>query len=202
MTEMLKIGDFVEHSVADLLPVVPAVPEAWFLIRVHPMRERKVMDALLRRGASCAVPTFEHVQKVHHKWRQWTLQKVRRVRSPIFPGIVFVPDFDADIRRLQSLSDGIFGYLRLGERAISLCPSLFDQVRRLELAMNQPLSQAKRALKAGDRVRIKEGAGNPFEMWTGRFQRLDGKGRLRVLIQIMEREVPVVLAEDEIEPVL
>ena len=165
------------------------------------MKERKVIDLLLRRGVSCYAPTFQHQVKVHRRWQQWTLPKTRQVRSPIFPGIIFVPDFDADIPRLKHLCGDVVGLLRLGEFAARMNTTMFRSVQLLEKTMGLPLSQVKRSFKAGDPIRVKWDPANPFAMWSGRFDRLDGKGRLRVLLTGLSREVPVTLPEDQIEPV-
>jgi transcriptional antiterminator NusG len=41
----------------------------------------------------------------------------------------------------------------------------------------------------------------PFDMWEGRIERLDSHGRLRVLLDVLSRQVPVELDETQIEPV-
>jgi len=79
--------------------------------------------------------------------------------------------------------------------------TMFRSVQVLEKTMGIPLSQVKRSFKPGDPIRVKWHPNNPFAMWGGRFERLDGKGRLRVLLAGLSREVPVTLPEDLIEPV-
>lgn len=196
-----KIGDYVDTiDLAEAVVDVP-IPDYWFFVRVHPLMERRASDLLHRQGICCYAPTFEHQVKVNRRWTQWTLTKTKRVRSPLFPGIIFVPDFDADVPRLKSISQDVVGLLKFGEFPARLSAELFRAVRELERTMGVPLSKRKQEWKRGDLVRVKFDAHNPFAMWTGRFDRLDGKGRLRVLLTAASREVPVVLSEDQVEPV-
>jgi transcription termination/antitermination protein NusG len=202
MTAVYQIGDYVDtiDLAADAPTEVP-IPECWYFVRVHPLMERKASDVLQRRGVSCYAPTFEHQVKVYRRWTQWTLPKTKRVRSPLFPGIIFVPDSDADVPRLKAISQDVVGLLKFGEFPARLSAALFRSVRELEKTMGVPLSKRKQEWKQGDELRVKWDANNPFATWRGRFDRLDGKGRLRVLLQAASREVPVILAEDQVEPV-
>jgi transcription antitermination factor NusG len=199
---VLNKGDFVDFIDRTPARVDRPIPTFWYFVRVHPLTERRASDLLDRRGVTCYAPTFEHEVRAHRRWRQWTMPKMKRIRSPIFPGLIFIPDFDADVPRLKGLSRDVVGLLKFGEFPARLSAALCQSVRELERNMSVPLSQKKHApLKPGDPIRVKWETGNPFAMWTGRFERLDGKGRLRVLLQAASREVPVTLPEDQVEAV-
>lgn len=197
--EIGKVIDFVEMV---RVPVQPRPqPQHWYFIRVHPLMERRATETLLRRGVEVYAPTFEHQVRVQRHWRLYSLPKTRRVRSPLFPGIIFVADIDADVPRLKDYSQDVVGLLKFGEFPARLDERLYEQVRELERSMAQPLSKARLAvaLKVGAQVRVREGAGHPLEMWTGRIQRLDGKRRLRILLDVVKREVS--MERDQVEPV-
>lgn len=194
MNVALKIGDFVDFIEPDAGAVsVPREPSRWFLVRVHPLTERRVHAKLTERGVSCYVPLIPRRVVVARAFA-WQKPIVRRVQVPLFPGLVFVPDFDVDIPRLRLLAAGVVGLLHLEERPASLRAQDVADIRAIEARLSVPLS----SLKRGDLVRIRDGS--PFAMWTGRIDRLDDKGRLRVLIDAIKREVAVELSSHQVEP--
>lgn len=191
---------------------VPRVPAEWLLVRVKRLRERHVEERLQRNGVSCYLPTYERHVSVG-KWKHWTISRKRKVRTPIFPGMIFVPQFD--VPRVHGISSFIGGLVRmrddamLGEDASDpfagfarMSHALFLYMRELERGFDQPQSRKAKArqYKPGDRVLIMEG--NPFALWSGRIERLDSKGRIKVLLTIMQREVAVTgLTVEQVEPV-
>lgn len=197
---MLKIRDYVDH-VEVVAPAVPAQPGRWYILRVHPLCELRVQDKLTARGANCYAPRYPKQMTIPRRFT-WQRPIVQRRMVPLFPGIVFVPDFDADLARLKALSDGVAGFLHFGDRIASLSSQLMADVMGIEESLCLPLAQKKqvtRGLAVGMRVRIRDGS--PFEMWTGRIERLDGRGRLRVLIDGIKREVAVEMSSHQVEPV-
>ncbi len=193
---LLKIGDFVDVIPPMASVSVPIAPERWMLLRVNPSRERRVHERLTERGVCCYAPHFPRRITVSRRFA-WQRPIVQQRMVPVFPGLVFVPDFDADVVRLRSYSDGIAGLLFVDRRAASLSTANVDAIRSIEAHLSTPVSTA-RAYAVGDRVRVRDGS--PFAMWTGRIDRLDGKGRLRVLIAAIKREVAVDLSSHQVEP--
>lgn len=191
---------------------VPREPVEWLLVRVQPMRERHVEERLHANGISCYLPSYEKHVSVG-KWRHWTISRKRKVRTPIFPGMIFVPQFDARLWMLQGICSFVGGFVRTREDAIlgadrndpyagfaRMSHRLFLQMQVLERNYDRPQSKKGGNFKAGDQVRIRQG--NPFALWSGRIERLDDKGRLKVLISIMQREVTVSgLTVDQVEAV-
>lgn len=197
---MLKIGDFVDVVERNAVASVPVSPDRWMLVRVHPNRERQVHDRLTASGICCYVPQFPRCVTVSRRFA-WQQPIIQRRSTPVFPGLAFVPDFDADMARLRFLSDGVAGLLFVDGRAASLSSADVEAIRAIEADLSTPLSEARRrhhVFAVGDRVRVRDGS--PFAMWTGRIDRLDGKGRLRVLIAAIKREVTVELSSHQVEP--
>lgn len=200
--KLLKIGDFVDvlgrPEVKALLPD----PSCWYLLRVHPGRERMVGRAFKRRNVWYELPTFMRDVAVHgQRWRFYSTPRMRRLEVPIFPGFIFVPDHEADLDRLKSISDHVTSFLKFGDgEAAPIKPALMQAILELQAELASPQAQSRRwrRLKVGQTVSIN---GGPFAMWTGRIERLDGKGRIRVLLNILKREVPVAMTEDQVEPV-
>ena len=185
---VLEVGDFV--GMIEPKRVAVPIPMAWYLLRIHPNRECTVADRLLHRGATVYLPT-----EIRTRRSVWS----RRVpvAAPIFPGILFVADFDADLRRLRALSDGIVGYIPgcASEPAVANRKTMGD-IHKLAERLNVPMGQRK--YRIGQGVRVGEG---PFSYWTGRIERLASHGRLRVLLDVIECQVPVEIAENQIEAV-
>lgn len=195
MTAMLKIGDFVELvEPDDLRASVPTRPAHWSLIRVRPLIERRVQRQLTERGVSCSVPQYLKRVSVSRQF-PWQKPIVQRRIVPLFPGLVFVPEVEADVSHLRGLADGLVGFLYIGERPARISDRDMDDIREIERRQCMPVS----ALRRGSKVRIREGS--PFAMWTGRIERLDDHGRLRVLIDVIKREVAVDISSHQVEPV-
>lgn len=197
MTMVMKIGDFVDFvdCAGDLL-VMP-VPERWFLLRTHPNKEFVVFDGIDRRGFSAYVPTYQVDQATGHRKSNGT-SLTRRVTRPVFPGIVFVPDFDANLENLRKV-DGVINFLKFGDRPASMSTKLMADVRRFAGFMNMPAKERKAWEPVVGGLVMVNVANNGWV--SGRIDRLDAHGRLRVLIAAMQREVAVTVTGDQVEPV-
>jgi len=86
---------------------------------------------------------------------------------PIFPGAMFVPDFEADYRPAQALRHGKSAVsLNTTARAAHLA-CIMDQIRKFEIKLNR--DPERRKFKANQRIRITDG---PFELWKDALRRL------------------------------
>lgn len=185
----LKIGDFAGYM--DSCDVSLPIPKLWYLLRIQPNREMRVEDRLRDRGVSTYLPKEKRTVK-----GVWSRRVLRTM--PLFPGLMLIPDFEADLRRLKSLADGIIGYVRFGERTAAATPKVMASLRQLEAIIDIPPSQRPRAYAIGQVVRVVDG---PFEFFEGKIERLDSHGRLSVALTVFERETPVTLDEGQIEAV-
>lgn len=185
---MLKIGDFVGHIDAPRAEV--RIPKVWYILRIHPNRERTVHDKLTGRGFSCYLP-------LERRTRRTVWSRRVPVELPIFPGTLFIPDFEANIRLLREHADGILGYVRYGDTVAYANATTMASVRSFEAFCNTPMGQRPR-FKPGEEVRIVDG---PLSYYVGRFQNLDAEGRLKVLVEVLGRQVSIEFDEDQIEPV-
>lgn len=185
----LKIGDFAGYM--DSCDVSLPIPKLWYLLRIQPNREMTTEDRLRARGVSTYLPKEKRTVK-----GTWSRRVLRIV--PLFPGLLFVPDFEADMRRLRNLCDGIIGYVKFGDHAAAATPKTMASLRQLEAVTDLPPSQRARAYAIGQIIRVVDG---PFEYFEGRIERLDSHNRLSVALTIFERETPVMLDEGQIEAV-
>ncbi|GEC15169.1 transcription termination/antitermination protein NusG [Nitrobacter winogradskyi] len=205
--QRLEIGQFV--GTVDLDTVrgpasVPMQPKWWFILRTHPGRERKVMREFERRNVSAYCPLIMKQQRVVRRVHgsSWTYEIKRQVMVPLFPQLLFVPDFE----RVPADISGVSGWLRFGEwfaripserEATSERGACMEDIHALVAIANTPFSKRDAKFDIGDLVRIVDG---PFRDFSGRIERLDSRGRLSVAIEIFGRLSPTVVSEWQIEP--
>ena len=190
---LLCIGDYVDPAPEPVRMV--AMPSCWFILRTHPLKEFKVSDKFEDNGVSFYLPSFVRLFARHARCGSAGSRISRR--AALFPGLMFIPDFEvARLGWLKSFG-GVAGLLHLGEHPARLTPELIGSVRAIEVDLRLPRGQRCPRYANGDQVRIIRG---PFEGWKGRIGRFDGKGRIRVLIEAIKRESPVDVTEDQVEP--
>ncbi len=189
MTALYSIGQFIE--IVKKPQAVPVrEPKCHYMLRLHPNRELKAERQLHERGIGAYVPKEQ--RSVKGVWSKRVLRTV-----PIFSGILFVPDFDANLARLKSIADGIGGFIKRDGEALAIGPYWMGKIRGFEAKMADE-SLKRRMFHLDQKVRILSG---PFDMWEGKIARLDSHHRLSVLLTIFEREVPVEFDEDQVEAV-
>jgi len=189
---LYSIGDFVEFVKEPVMSI--PIPKLWYLLRLHPNFDLKAERQLHERGISAYVPKDKRTIK-----GSWNRRLSRMV--PIFPGAMFIPDFDADITKLKSAADGVGGFVKYcgkqGPEALKISLRIMAEVRKFEAKRNGLAEERK--FKTGQHVRI---VGGPFDLWEGRIDRLEPNYRITVLIEILTRQVPLLhLDEDQIEAV-
>lgn len=185
--QQLQKGDFV--CFMDSCDVSLPIPKLWYLLRIQPNREIPVTNRLRDRGVSIVLPTETAPVRVSRG------KKVLR-KLPLFSGVAFVADFDAQLKRLRDLADGVIGFVTFGEEVAAANAKTMGKVRDFEARMQLPPSQRKYAL--GQQVRVVDGS---FNWWEGPIDRLDSHGRLTVLLDVLGGQVPVQLDETQIEAV-
>lgn len=188
MTALYSIGSFV-GMVERALPREPQSAKLWYLLRLHPNYDMKAERQLRERGVVVYVPKEKRSFKVCHS------KRVLR-DAPIFPGGMFIPDFEADLMRLKSIAAGIGGFVRYGAEPIRISLHWMDRIRAFEAKCQ--VAPRLRKFVVGQEIRVTNG---PFEMWEGRIAKLDRHHRLSVLINAIAGEVSVELDEDQVEAV-
>ena len=187
MKALLNIGDFV--GFVQGAEKASPMPKLWYLLRLHPNYDLKAERQLREHGVSVYVPKEKKLMK--GVWGRKVLREI-----PIFAGAMFVPDFEADLSRLKRYASGIGGFVRSGDVALKISLAWMDRIRRFEVRVQE--ASLERKFSVNQRVRV---VGGQFDMWEGRIERLDSHYRLRILIDAIEREVPIELDEDDVEAV-
>jgi transcriptional antiterminator RfaH len=144
----------------------------WFLVRTQPGRELTAEFQLERQGYRTFLPKV--LKTVRHARRLTT--KV----SAFFPGYLFI-ELDLARERWRSIN-GTFGVSHLVMRGETPAVAPKGVVEDLigcsdALGLHRPPSP-----RAGERVRILAG---PFSNQIAVVQRLDGSGRVRLLLEAM-----------------
>ena len=90
-------GEFV--GMVDLVqltgPLEVPIPERWYALRTFANSEAKVLRRFIREHVSYYYPTVRETKTVTRHRRGFSYDVSRDVYVPLFPGIIFIPDFQA-----------------------------------------------------------------------------------------------------------
>jgi transcription elongation factor/antiterminator RfaH len=161
--------------------------ERWFVVNTRPKSERKAEWHLGAQGFRTFLPQFQ--KTVRHA------RKLTTVRSPLFPGYLFIA---LDLKRDRWLSvRSTIGVLRLFMQDDRPAPVPVGIVESLIAHSDGDLTRLDDGLVEGQVVRILSG---PFSDFVGTLARLDATGRVQVLLQMMGASVPVILSRSALAP--
>ncbi len=193
----LSKGQFVDFIARPAERLEVPMPSCWYVLRSHPGKERKVIDTLRRDDVSYYYPTFRHSQIVRRVRFGYEVCARREVVSPLFPGMIFIPDFEISTTNFDCIT-GSAGFLRFGPTFARLRAQDHRDICAIVATANTPPRKRKRLYAVGQLVRVVDG---PFAGFEGRIERLDSRRRLSVLIDVFKRATPSELEEGQIEPV-
>lgn len=162
--------------------------ERWFVVHTQPHSEMRVIEHLTRQEFVTFCPCTR--KTVRHARRSTTKL------AALFPNYIFVR-FDAGERAWRCIN-GTRGAIRLITNGDTPAPVPVGLVEHLQQMTgdNGALNWIS-TLKAGDQVRIANG---PFSALIGTLERIDASGRVRVLLDLLGREVSVALSGEAISP--
>jgi transcription elongation factor/antiterminator RfaH len=162
--------------------------ERWYVVHTQPHREGRAQAHLADQGFRTFLP--RHRKTVRHA------RKLKTVSAPLFPRYLFVV-LDLGRDRWRSVN-GTFGVLRLvsGEESPTPVPPGIVESMASGCGADGHLDLGK-SLAIGDRVRVLAG---PFADCIGKLSRIDGAGRVRVLLNLLGGEVPVSIAPEALIP--
>ena len=155
--------------------------ERWFLAHTQPKSERRAELHLGAQGFRTYLPVIE--KTVRHA------RKIKTVQAPLFPSYLFVI-LDLGRDRWLSVRSTIGVSRLLTTRDGRPVPVPRGIVESLIGRSDGELTRLDAGLVAGQQVRILSG---PFADFVGTLERLDGAGRVKVLLGMMGTAVPVSL---------
>lgn len=159
----------------------------WFAVRVRSNFERATANSLDSRGICCFLPTYK-------KRRQWS-DRVKVIEAPLFSGYLFC--LLSEPRFVPILeTPGVVRVVGIGAKPMPVEPREMEAIRRIvgsgEDAMPWPY------LAAGQRVRVLTGALKDVE---GVLTSTDGKDRVVINIELLQRSVAVSVERLDVEPI-
>ncbi len=163
--------------------------------RIGGMRCNASHIGRLRRASHLSNQGFEVFFPRRRKVRRHA-RKTESVLVPFFPGYLFVA-LDLSRDRWRSVN-GTYGVARLvmqGERPAPVPAGVVEQLQ--ESGDDMSVIQWRPDIRPGESVRVVAGV---FSDIVGRLERLDGAGRVRVLLQMMGGHVPALLPEEIVVP--
>lgn len=163
--------------------------ESWYALQSKAHKEFQVRASLETRGLVVFLPLIKG-----------RTQTRARAEKPFFPGYLFVRadlervgisavQYTPGLRRIVSFSEG-----KPSPVADQIIAHLQDR-----LAVMNAFDQEGEVLKQGDRVVITSGVLRDYEALFDR--RLSPEGRVRLLIQLLARQVPIDVTTDMIRKV-
>lgn len=160
------------------------------MVRSQPARETRAKRQLENQGYRIFLPCL--LKSRRHA------RKLETVLAPLFPRYLFVV-LDLHRDRWRSVN-GTLGVDRLLMRGGEPEPVPNGFVEQLTQASDDDgLVRCGNRLEEGQSVRVTAG---PFADLLGTLERLDGSGRVRVLLELMGGQVPVLLPETFLIPTL
>ena len=155
--------------------------DRWFVFRTRPHRELSSAEQLRQQGFRPFVPQIQ--KTVRHA------RKLRVIRAPLFPTYSFV-NLNLQNDPWRSIN-GTYGVVRLimaNEMPIPVPRGVVEQIQKA--IDERGLVRLDGGLQIGQQVEIING---PFARLMGELVRLDAKGRVQVLLDLMGGKLPVVM---------
>ncbi|KKU17956.1 MAG: Transcription antitermination protein nusG [Candidatus Pacebacteria bacterium GW2011_GWA1_46_10] len=160
----------------------------WYVVHAYSGHERKVAEALKQRAQTLhltnkilavLIPTQEKIQ-IRRGQR-------KTVKEKIFPGYMLVNmEMTDDAWLAVRTTQGVTGFVGMSSKPTPL-PK--HEVEAIQKYMSQAEPQFKADFVEGEAVKITDG---PFADFLGTVDSIDeGKGQVKVLINIFGRETPV-----------
>jgi transcription elongation factor/antiterminator RfaH len=153
--------------------------ERWFVVHTLPHQEKRAQIQLQNQRYLTFLPKRE--KTVRHA------RKLTTVVAPFFPRYMFIIlDPEHDQWRPINGTLGVARLLLIGDRPNPVPPGVVETL----VASTGPdgLLQMRPQLKVGDPVRLTQG---PFADYLGTLDRMDDSGRVRVLLDMLGRRVPI-----------
>ena len=176
-------------SVRDLSSLLPlSGGERWYVVRTLAQRERHAAQQLANQNYCAFLPL--HLKNRRHA------RKVETISTPLFPRYLFVI-LDRSRDRWRSINGtlGVERLLMCGGEPQPVPPGLVENL--IQAADDESIIHFDYAFRPGQKIKVTSG---PFADFIGRLERLDDRGRVSVLLELMGGSVRVALPQDLVVP--
>ena len=162
----------------------------WFVVCTEPQRERTAQVHLTAAGVGAYLPLQRCTV---HKGRGIS----RTIYRPIFRSYLFVRLLSgAEPWLTVKATIGVRDFLKVEGRPGIVDNSIIERIALKEAELLAPPPKVSESYKLGQKVRVTDG---PFTDWIGEIERLDDRGRIRALLDVMGRATPVEFDAYQIE---
>lgn len=160
-------------------------PRHWLAAYTRSRHEAGVADQLQQKGLPTLLPTYDRLSR-------WS-DRVRRIRTPLFPGYVFVCAAETERTRVLQTA-GIVTIVSRGGKPVPLSG---DEIQKLRLCADNPsLFEPHPFLRIGQRVRVKRGL---FAGWEGILVEKKNSSRLVMTVEQIMRSFSIDLHGADVE---
>jgi transcription elongation factor/antiterminator RfaH len=162
--------------------------ERWFLVHSLPRGEMRAETHLRMQGFRTYLPRI--IKTIRHA------RKFRTALAPLFPRYLFIAlNLDRDRWLSVRSTVGVSCLFTCAGLPVPAPAGIVEAL--LEHDANASLISTYGGLNEGQLVRILSG---PFADFVGTLDRMDEFGRVRVLLDVMGRAVPIVLCRTSLSP--
>ncbi|MFZ0571219.1 MAG: transcription termination/antitermination NusG family protein [Rhodomicrobium sp.] len=166
-------------------------PEAarWIVAATHPHRESFALANLARQGFTAYCPMV--TKHIRHARRAYDAPR------PMFPGYVFVK-YQAGLHqsRLILSTYGVRSLVRYGEAPASLPEGFVENMKARE--SSGVIATSGSTFEPGQEVAV---TGGPFDGLIGRIAGIEERGRVLVLLDLLNQQAKVRLLARGLQPV-
>ncbi|MEJ1158843.1 transcription termination/antitermination protein NusG [Prosthecomicrobium sp. N25] len=172
-------------------PAAPGVAlgtTRWYVAATLPHKEAVAEVNLARQGFRTFLPRITATRRHARRFEQ--------IRAPLFPRYVFV-ELDTGRQRWRSVNGtiGVTSLIMEGEGPKPVLGGVVESL--IASADDGGLIRFRSGLQEGDRVRLVSG---PFADALGVLQSLDGKGRVKLLLDVLNGGFRVTSTLDALIP--
>lgn len=161
----------------------------WFVAQTRPHAERRALEHLTNQGFEAWLP--EYLKRRRHA------RQVDWVRRPLFPCYLFL-HLDLDAERWRSVlgTVGIVGLVGGDRRPTPCADEVIAAIRQRVDDNGLVVVDTASTFRVGEKIKIAEG---PFADLEGVFLNLTDRERVQILLNLLGREVKVVVKADRLE---
>lgn len=175
----------------------------WFVLRVHPNKERSVQDTLLMKKEKLRnMKDLGRVLVPTDKKRVLTPKGMKITETLLYPGYVFVEMVLDESKRIPQTTffiiketPGVNDFVGVDGKPLAMTSTEVDEML-YHSQRPETLETIQSEFNDGDYVKIIKG---PFEGYEGKIDEImPEKGKIRVVISVFQRLTPVDLECDDI----
>ncbi|WP_377299751.1 transcription termination/antitermination protein NusG [Rhizobium sp. SGZ-381] len=159
----------------------------WYVVRIQPNQDVVAEGYLRQQSFRTFIPRT--LKNIKHA------RKIEVRKTPLFPGYGFV-EMDLERQRWRSINStrGVLHLITARETPTPVPRGVVEEF--LEFADADGIVDLSRGLAVGSKVRLRAG---PFAGAIGLLTGLDEKGRVEVLLRIMNSQIRMKTAQDLLE---